>query len=89
MKKYVVKIVKKYAILGSFGYTFKKSEEQNISVNMLRIGLLTTAIIKKFDKTGSAYNVTRKNKEPSRKRKNSKSKLTMVISKDSSFSIKH
>ncbi len=52
-------------------------------------GSTITAIIKKFDKTGSVHNMIRKNKEPSQKRKNAISKLKMVISEDPSLSIRY
>jgi hypothetical protein len=81
-------IVKKYAILGSpvrvqraWRTKYKCKYAQNWSS--------ITAIIKKFDKTGSVHNVIRKNKEPSQKRENDISKLKMVISEDPSPSIRH
>jgi hypothetical protein len=65
--------------------TWRKKYKSKYAPN----GFTITAIIKKFDKTGSVHNVIRKNKELSQKRKNAISKLKMVISEDPSLSIRH
>ena len=70
-------IVKKYAILGSPVLVQRAWRTKYVSPNVSTI----TVIVKKFDKTGAVHNLIRKNKEPSQKRKNVKTKLKMVISK--------
>ncbi len=81
-------IVKKCAIMGS-PVRVQRAWRTKFNSKYAPNGSTITAIIKKFDKTGSVYNMIRKNKEPSQKRKNAISKLKMVISKDPSLSIRH
>jgi hypothetical protein len=81
-------IVKKYAILGS-PVGVQRAWRTKFKSKYAPNGSTITAIIKKFDKTGSIHNAIRKNKEPSQKRKNAISKLKMVISEDPSLSIRH
>jgi len=62
-------IVKKYVILGS-PVRVQRAWRTKCKSKYAPNGTTITAIITKFDKTGSVHNVIRKNKESSQKRKN-------------------
>ena len=72
-------IVKKYAILGS-PVLVQRAWRTKYVCKYVPNGSTITALVKKFDETGAVHNFIRKNKEPSQKRKNAKTKLKMVIS---------
>ena len=80
-------IVKKYAILGS-PVLVQRAGRTKYVCKYAPNGSTITALVKKFDKTGAVHNLIRKNKEPSQKQKNAKTKLKMVISEDPSLSIR-
>ena len=80
-------IVKKYAILGS-PVLVQRAWRTKYVCKYAPNGSTITALVKKFDKTGAVHNLIRKNKEPSQKRKNAKTKLKIVISEDPSLSIR-